>query len=97
MLLALWLLGAAGFLGGIPAAWWIGRRRIGRGAAALTAVAIGLFAGLALDVIIYQQVTADPSPNAPLGLMLLPFPLITNTIGALVPVLLVSVVRSPVE
>jgi len=93
-LLTIWLLGVPGFALGVAGGWWSGRRGLGLGTATLVAIGIGVVAALALDVVIVQQIQADPSPNAPLALIVLPFPLISNTIGALVSVLLVAPVTA---
>jgi hypothetical protein len=82
-------MGAVGLVAGGVAGWWMGRRSVGLGAAALVAVAIGVTSGLMMAVYIVHDVLASSSPNAPLAMMAVPVPIISNTFGALVSVLVV--------
>ncbi len=96
-ILTLWLIGAVGLVAGGVAGWTMGRRGTGLGAAALVAVAIGLTSGLVMAVYIVHLALASTSPNAPLALMAVPVPILSNTFGALVAVLVVTPVAARVS
>ena len=85
----IWFLGGPGLVLGALAGLRLGRVRSTAGVATWTGIMIGLACGFGLDLIMWHDITTSRSSTAAIGVLALPFPLLTNVATALAAALLV--------
>ncbi len=89
----IWFFGGPGLVLGALTGWRLGRARATAGLATWAGATIGLACGGGLDVIMWHDITTSRSSTAAIGILLLPFPPLTNIATALAATLLVWSLR----
>jgi len=85
----IWFFGGPGLVLGAVAGWRLGRARATALVSMQAGGLIGLACGIGLDLLMIHDITTSRSSTAGIGMLLLPFPPLTNIAGALAATLLV--------
>jgi hypothetical protein len=79
----IWFFGGSGLVLGTLAGWRLGRARATAGPATWAGAVIGLACGIGLDLPMFHDITTSRSSTAAIGVLLMPFPPLTNMATAL--------------
>jgi hypothetical protein len=79
----IWFFGGPGLVLGALAGWRLGRARATAGLPMWAGGLIGLACGIGLDLLMFHDITTSRSSTAGIGILLMPFPPLTNTVAAI--------------
>jgi hypothetical protein len=77
----IWFFGGPGLVLGAIAGLRLGRARASVGPPTWTGAIIGLACGVGLDLLMFHDITTSRSSTAAFGMLLLPFPPLTNVVA----------------